>query len=123
MDDLLTLWRDVQMKILQTLIISMISFSVCSANLSFLSNTTMSYFTKEDWKLSKEAQNTALNKGIRVSWSNPRTGNHGVFLPSHIINIASGSECRNLKISNAANRMHEDATYRFCKLHNEWKIV
>ena len=111
------------MKILQTLIISMISFSVYSANFSFLSNTTMSYFTKEDWKLSKEAQNTALNKGIKVSWNNPHTGNHGVFLPSHKINVVSGSECRNLKISNAANRMHEDATYRFCKLHDEWKIV
>jgi hypothetical protein len=98
------------------------SFSAYSSNFSFFSNTPISYFTKEDWKLSKEAQNAALNQGIKVSWNNPRTGNHGVFSPSHMVS-SNGADCRNLKIMNAANRMHEDAIYRFCKLENEWKIV
>jgi hypothetical protein len=109
-------------KLMMMFVLLSSSFSAFSANISFFSNTPISYFTKEDWKLSREAQNTALNKGIKVSWHNPRTGNHGVFLPSQVIS-KDGSNCRNLKIMNAANRMQEDAIYRFCKLENEWKIV
>lgn len=106
--------------------LSMISLSAYSSNFSFFSNTAMSYFTKDDWKLSKAAQNEALNHykdGVKVIWKNPRTGNHGVFLPSHTVQVSDGSICRNLKIMNTANRMHENATYKFCKLQNEWKIV
>jgi surface antigen len=106
--------------------LSVLSLSANSSNFSFFSNTTISYFTKDDWKLSKAAQNDALNHykdGMKVIWKNPRTGNYGVFLPSHTVQASSGSVCRNLKIMNTANRMHENATYKFCKLENEWKIV
>lgn len=111
--------------ILISLFVSLLPLSALSSNFSFFGNTAMGYLTKDDWKLSKAAQNEALNHykdGMKVVWKNPRTGNHGVFLPSHTVEI-SGAVCRNLKIINTANRMNENATYKFCKLQNEWKIV
>ncbi|VVC75274.1 hypothetical protein AQUSIP_05620 [Aquicella siphonis] len=106
-------------------IVSTLSFSAAASNCSFLSNSAMSFFTKDDWQLSKAALSDALNHsrdGIKVAWHNPRTGSHGIYVPSHTTHT-HGSVCRHLKILNTANLVNEKASYTFCKLHNEWKIV
>ncbi|MBX3709042.1 MAG: hypothetical protein KIT56_00155 [Gammaproteobacteria bacterium] len=111
--------------ILLSIFFSTVSLSSFGSNYNFLSNTAMSYFTKEDWNLSRMALHDALNHykdGAKVAWKNPRSGSYGAFLPSRTI-YAKGAVCRHLKIMNVANLMHEDATYTFCKLHNEWKIM
>jgi surface antigen len=102
-----------------------ISVTVHASNFSFLGNSAMSFFTKEDWKISKTAQNKALNNledGTRLAWRNPGTGTHGVFLPKHT-HHANGAICRDLEILHTANMVKGKAVYRFCKLNNQWKIV
>jgi hypothetical protein len=107
------------------LFLSLIPFAVHASNFSFLGNSAMSFFTKEDWKISKSAQNKALNQiedGARLAWLNPGTGTHGIFLPMHTFH-ANGAVCRDLEILHTANQVNEKAIYRFCKLNNQWKIV
>lgn len=111
--------------IVKSALLGALSFSAAASNCSFMSNSAMSFFTKEDLRLSKEALNDALNHsrdGKRVAWRNPRSGSHGVFVPSHTTH-EHGSVCRHVKILNTANLVKEKVSYTFCKLHNEWKIV
>lgn len=112
-------------KITSTILFSVISCSAYSLNHNFLSNSAMSFYSKEDWSLSRTAQDKALNQnkdGVRLVWKNPKTGSHGIFLPKHTIH-ANGSICRDMQIVQSANSMHESSTYRFCKFKNQWKIV
>jgi 17 kDa outer membrane surface antigen len=112
-------------KVAAALFFSAIALTVYASNHSFLGNSAMSFFSKEDWKLSKTAQDEALNQlkdGARLAWKNPKTGSHGIFLPMHTIH-ANGSVCRDMQIIHSANLVNDKATYRFCKLNNQWKIV
>jgi hypothetical protein len=107
------------------IIFSMISCSAYGLNHNFLSNSAMSFYSKEDWSLAKTAQDKALNQnkdGVRLIWKNPKTGSHGIFLPTHTIH-ANGAVCRDMQIMQSANSLHESSTYRFCKFNNQWKIV
>lgn len=106
-------------------IVSLSPLAALGSNHSFLSNSAMSYLTKEDWQLSKAAQSNALDHcrdGKKVAWNNPETGSHGFFLPFHTSRM-QGATCRNLEIVHSANLINEKSTYKFCKLHNKWKIV
>jgi len=101
------------------------SFAAYGSNTSFLSNSAMSFFTTEDWKISKTAEVKALNQnkdGVKLVWTNPKTGTHGIFVPRHTFH-AHGSLCRDMEIKHTANLVNEKAIYRFCKLNNQWKIV
>jgi surface antigen len=101
------------------------SVAAYASNFNFLSNSAMSFFTKEDWNISKTAEVKALNQnqdGVKLAWTNPRTGSHGIFVPTHTFH-AHGSVCRDLSIMHTANMVNEKAIYRYCKLNDEWKIV
>lgn len=108
-------------------VVLLVSGSVAAkaSNFNFLSNSAMSFFTNEDWKISKSAQIKALNQikdGVKLAWANPHTGSHGIFVPTHTFH-AHGSVCRDLSIIHTANMVNEKAIYRFCKLNDQWKIV
>ncbi len=108
-----------------TAILFTLPFAAHALNTSFLGNSAISFYTKEDWSISKNAQIKALNQtedGVKLAWTNPKTGSHGVFLPVHTLH-ANGALCRDLEIRHSANLVNEKARYRFCKLHNQWKIV
>lgn len=97
-----------------------------AANISFMSNSALSFLTKEDWQLSKAAEREALNHykdGQSVAWANPKTGSHGMFLPLRSTTNQKGEQCRHLKMVNSAHLVNEKATFRFCKLQDQWKIV
>lgn len=101
------------------------SMNLFASNTDFLRNTAMTFFTKEDLQLSRAAQTKALNQskdGQKISWVNPKTGSHGVFVLMHTTRV-NGELCRDLKMVSSAHLVHEKATYRFCKLKDEWKIV
>lgn len=114
------------MKIIKSFVILfMLPFAAHALNTSFLGNSAISFYTKEDWSISRNAQIRALNQtedGSRLVWANPKTGSHGVYLPVNTL-YANGALCRDLEIRHSANQVNEKARYRFCKLHNEWKIV
>lgn len=102
-----------------------ISLTGFASNCSFLSNSAMSFFTKEDIHLFKVAQKDALEHGkdgTKIAWNNSQTGSHGYFVPTHTTHH-HGVSCRDIKMFNSANLINAKATYKFCKLHDEWKIV
>lgn len=111
-------------KIVSAITLSIISLSAFCANDSFLSNTAMSYFTKEDWKLFNKAQSDALNKGkdgAKVNWSNPQSGSFGYIIPSKAANL-NGLRCRTLSFHNTAHLINGAGTYRFCYSNKKWMI-
>jgi surface antigen len=96
-----------------------------ASNTSFWSHSALSFFSKDDWRLSKAARNDALNHykdGRVLTWKNPQTGTHGAFAPYHTT-YQHGELCRNLKILSTSHLVHEKAIYRFCRQQNEWKIM
>jgi len=108
-----------------SMLLSVISLTAYSSNFVFFNNSAMSFFSKEDLKLSKSAQNEALEKykdGMKLIWKNPQTGSHGTFVPMHTV-YENGSVCRHMKIMQTANLVHDKAVYRFCKLNDVWRIV
>lgn len=91
----------------------------------FLNDATITYFTDEDSEIYGNAQYDALNHhgdGAKVSWSNPNTGAHGYFIPSNTTR-KNGMLCRTLTIVNFAEHRSGQAMFKFCKIHNEWKVV
>ena len=105
--------------------LSCMSLAAYASNAVFLSHSARSFFNKDDWRLSKEAQNEALNHykdGRVVSWVNPKTGAHGKFSPYHTT-FQRGELCRNLKILSTAKLVQGKAIYRFCRQQKEWKIM
>src|SRR5260221_219442 len=112
-------------KIAATFFLGLLTVTAHASNFSFFGNSAMSFFTKEDWTISQNAQIKALNHledGTKLAWNNPGTGTHGIFLPMHTSH-ANGAICRDLKILHTANMVNEKAVYHFCKLNNQWKIV
>jgi len=114
-------------KALQGMFAGMMIFSlpVFAVNYGFLSNTAMSYFTKDDWQIFDKAQNQALNRGkngVKVTWRNLKSGNHGYMVPASAPS-QQGMSCRYLSFYNVANLIEGEATYKFCKSTNGiWKI-
>src|SRR5215213_2735426 len=106
------------MKIIKTFaIFFMLPFAAHALNTSFFGNSAISFYTKEDWSISRNAQIKALNQtedGSKLAWVNPRTGTHGIYLPVHTLH-ANGALCRDLEIRQSANQVNEKARYRFCK--------
>lgn len=97
---------------------------VLAQNYGFLSNSAMSYFTKEDWQIFNNTQNDVLShgkNGVKVLWKNPRSGNHGYMIPASA-SPQNGMTCRFISFYNTANQINGEGTYKFCKLNNTWKI-
>jgi len=111
--------------LVMTALTGIVSVAANASSFNFFSNSAMSFFTKEDWKISKTAEVKALDHlqdGVKLAWTNPNTGSHGIFVPRHT-SRANGSLCRELSIVHTANLVNEKAIYRFCKLKDQWKIV
>jgi len=107
----------------------LLSFLGCTAvfafNQSFLDQSAMSYFTKEDTALFNHAKNIALNDahdGKKIAWQNPKTGSEGYFIPSNTT-LKNGIKCRMLKIYNMAHQVPGEANYKVCRIQGAWKVV
>ncbi len=118
------------MKLLQTM--SFVVFigllfvqSSIASNINFLNFSAMNFFRGNDLQLMKTNTERALiqvQDGKKASWRNPETGSWGYAIPSNT-SRANGMTCRNLKIANTARGVSGAATYRFCKVNGQWKIV
>src|SRR5262245_1558984 len=104
--------------------LSMIALPVFAVNYGFMSNSAMSYFTKEDWQIFNKTQAEVLNKtkdGVKVNWSNPRSGSHGYMVASGTSH-QNGMTCRYLTVYNTANLINGEGTFKFCKNNGKWMI-
>jgi surface antigen len=107
-----------------TLSLAVISFSAYCENYGFLSNSAMSYFTKEDWQIFNKTQQSVLDHGkagVKTQWKNPQSGSYGYMIPSNIMR-ENGMICRKLTFFNNANRISGEGSYKFCKTNGKWKI-
>ena len=101
------------------------SFSVSAQNYYFMKGAAINYFTEEDATIYERAQTNALNNhkdGDKVSWSNPKSGAHGYFIPSDT-KKEKDMTCRKLAIFNYAQHHSGLSSFKFCKVKNAWKIV
>jgi surface antigen len=113
------------MRKLLGLVILLVSLPVYAFNLSFLEYTPTYYFIKSDWTLMQNTINDALNHGRdnqRFSWKNPASTAFGYVTPS-ATSRSNGQLCRLATIWNSAKTVTGDATYRFCKIDGEWKVI
>jgi surface antigen len=113
------------MRKLLGLILLLVALPAYAFNLSFLEYTPTYYFTKSDWTIMQKTINDALNHGRdnqRFSWKNPDSTAFGYVTPSATTH-SDGQFCRRVDIFNSAKTVTGDATYRFCKIDGEWKVI
>lgn len=102
-----------------------LSSTLFAGNTSFYNYSPISFFDKSDAIMMNANMQTALDNyadGKKASWKNPSTGAFGYAIPSHT-RKQNGWKCRDLTIFNSARDVTSKATYKFCKINNEWKIA
>ena len=107
------------------LIITAFSLPVLALNFSFLNNSPVESFTKEDRKMQGDTADKALAtlaNGKKLAWKNPKSGNGGFVEPLSTIK-RDGMICRNLKVFNQDNKNRTDEyVFLFCKYRDGWKM-
>ena len=109
---------------ISVMIFTVFSLPAFSTDFSFLFNSPVRFYNAEDWKLLQAAAETALNNtpnGVKVNWSNPKTGSSGFLQPLNKI-TKNGLMCRNLKIFNNASGTQDQYVFMFCKYKSGWKV-
>jgi surface antigen len=89
-----------------------------ASNLSFLEDSPMTYFDKEDMRLQREAALKVLeDKSSRAqqTWKNPATGHSGKVHGLGAFTSQDGLACRRVRIFNRAEGVESQATYTVCK--------
>jgi surface antigen len=101
------------------------SMNLYASNLSFLNYSAISYFTTQDTEIMYKTMINTLNNArdnSKTTWSNPKTGANGSFIPSHTT-MNNGRKCRSLSIFTEANKVEGKSKYNFCKIDNAWRIL
>ena len=115
-------------KIRSLLLVTLVfcAFSTQAMNLRWLEHSPVKYFDEQDWKLLKEAAQTALSEkpdGEGVKWRNEAAGHYGSLTPISHLQV-DGRDCRDLVIRNFAGEMNGGGTYRFCRMEDgNWKVL
>lgn len=95
-------------------------------DLQWLNQSPARYFTDEDWKLSGEAADKALDTakdGETVSWKNPTSGANGTYTPTSTT-TEQGMTCREVKIVNHAGNVDASSFMKSCqKPDGKWALV
>jgi surface antigen len=103
-----------------------LSLPAAAFDLRWLSQSPARYFTDEDWKLSQETADKALDTakdGEAVSWKNPASGNYGSYTPLSTT-TEQGMRCREVKIVNHAKNLDASSYMKFCqKPDGKWALV
>jgi surface antigen len=100
--------------------------SAVATDLRWLNYSPVRFFTDQDWELALAAGRTALGEaedGVTIEWRNPNSGNHGSLTPLSTAE-KNGTQCRDLRIVNHANRTNGSAVYEFCLQPNgNWAAI
>lgn len=95
-------------------------------DLQWLNQSPARYFTDEDWKLSQEAADKALDTtkdGETLSWKNPASGANGTYTPISTT-TEQGMTCREVKIFNHAGTVDATSFMKSCqKPDGKWALV
>lgn len=89
-----------------------------AANLSFLDQSPIAYFTPEDMDLMHGNALKVLDAAgatSKQSWSNAKTGASGWAQVREQFTTSDGTPCKRLRIVNKAKGLSSDATYTVCK--------
>ena len=102
-----------------------VALPTAALNLNWLKHSPASYFTEEDWRLSQEAAQKALEDtadGTAINWENKDTGASGSSKPLKS-GVKDGLRCRYLKMQNSARGTNADSVFLFCKQQDgTWKV-
>ena len=97
---------------------AMIPHPATAGNLSFLNNTPLSFFQRDDVDLMRKNALAVLESAqpnARQDWSNPRTGASGFAQVTGQFTMADGTLCKRVRVFNRAGGMEGEATYPVCK--------
>ena len=89
-----------------------------AGNLSFLADTPVAHFNRDDMELMQQTANKVLDSAdpnSQQSWSNARTGASGMAQVRGQFTAANGTPCKRLRIVNQVKGLESDATYTVCK--------
>lgn len=94
-------------------------------NLRWLDDSPAQHFTDEDWRLLQQTVEQALNhsnKGDRLTWKNPKSGNSGSVSNMGPADV-DGRRCIRLGIYNETARLSGNSVNRFCRQEDgSWKM-
>ncbi len=125
---MLTRNRSIFLSLTISLAVSVSAIGVATAgNWSFLSNTPMAKFTKEDLGLmvqTAEAVVTDAKTPAIRRWKNAATGNSGELKTLLAFTGPRGEPCKRLHIVNRAGKQEGKATYTVCDMPpDSWRLV
>jgi hypothetical protein len=97
-----------------------------AANVSFLKNSPISFFTEQDIELMMAAADDVLaddSRGAKREWKNSATGNFGQLEVLGAFKAPDGRLCKRLRVTNNAKAVESRATYSVClDADGVWKV-
>jgi 17 kDa common-antigen outer membrane protein len=108
----------------QTRLLALAIFATCApaltfgGNLSFLKNSPVTYFKKQDMDmLTRTAEKVLESQEANASgsWSNPKTGNSGEITLAGQFTSTEGLTCKRLRVLNRAKVVEGTALHTVCK--------
>ena len=102
---------------LVSLVIALCGPAMAASNLTFLKDSPLQQFTKQDMQIFKQTLGDMLDKaavGDSKKWSNPATEATGEIKVVKSFD-RKGTPCRTMWISNSANGLQAAGQYNFCK--------
>jgi hypothetical protein len=97
-----------------------------AGNLSFLKNSPVSYFKKQDMDMLTRTAEKVLDSqepNASGSWSNPKTGNSGEITLAGQFTSTEGLACKRLRVLNRAKVVEGTALHTVCKtLDRGWVL-
>lgn len=96
-----------------------------AVNMQYLRYSPVSEFTDTDFEILQTTGIKALdnNENGQVSeWKNPETGHSG-SITTHNSSSIDGMACRKTTIKNQTKTRSGQATFTFCKVKEQWKLL
>jgi hypothetical protein len=97
-----------------------------AANLSFLSNSPVSYFQQADVDLMRKNALEVLDSSdpaAQRSWSNSKTGASGSAQAQGQFATSDGTPCKRLRVMNKFRNLESDAIYTVCKVPSRGWVI
>lgn len=96
----------------------LIPLTAVAANLSFLRNSPLSYFTQADIDMMIKAAGAILEASdphAEQAWDNPRSGASGLVQGKAQFTTRDGTLCKRLRVVSRARKLESETVYTVCK--------
>ena len=91
----------------------------------WFSNSTVSKFTDDDWKLFRKTVREALDNAennTKLTWHNPATGHSGSVQPLNTFE-KNDMICRKTRVFNKTTEDSATQVHVLCKQDGKWKVA